>query len=38
LFGVKSAADGSINGAVDLLAISLSGGVRRINTLERYSP
>jgi len=38
LFGVKSAADGSINGAVDLLAISLSGGVRRINTLERYPP
>jgi len=35
-FGVQSAADGSVSGAVNLLAISLTGGVRRINTLEIY--
>ncbi len=35
-FGVQSAADGSMSGAVNLLAISLTGGVRRINTLEIY--
>ena len=38
-FGVQSATDGSsANGAVNLLAISLTGGVRRINTLEIYPP
>lgn len=37
-FGVRSAADGSMSGAVNLLAISLTGGVRRINTLEVYPP
>ncbi len=35
-FGVSSAASGSMGGAANLLAISLSGGVRRINTIEVY--
>jgi hypothetical protein len=35
-FGVTSAADGNMNGAANLLAISLTGGVRRINTIEVY--
>ncbi len=37
-FGVSSAASGSMGGAANLLAISLSGGVRRINTIEVYPP
>jgi hypothetical protein len=38
-FGVQSATDGSsANGAANLLAISLTGGVRRINTIEVYPP
>jgi hypothetical protein len=35
---VKPGADDTMNGAVNLLAFSLSSRVRRINTLERYPP
>ena len=35
-FVVSSAASGSTGGVANLLAISLSGGVRRINTIEVY--
>ncbi|HYU69069.1 MAG TPA: hypothetical protein VEL09_07020 [Burkholderiales bacterium] len=37
-FVVSSAASGSTVGVANLLAISLSGGVRRINTIEVYPP